>query len=30
MYESDSGCENGMESVKSNGVSSDIKDLTES
>jgi uncharacterized protein YegP (UPF0339 family) len=30
MYESDSGCENGMESVNTNGVSSDIKDLTES
>ena len=28
MYESDSGCQNGMESVKANGVSSDIKDLT--
>jgi uncharacterized protein YegP (UPF0339 family) len=30
MYESDSGCENGMELVKTNGVISDIKDLTES
>ena len=28
MYESDSSCKNGMESVKTNGVSSDIKDLT--
>jgi uncharacterized protein YegP (UPF0339 family) len=28
MYESDSGCQNGMESVKANGVSTDIKDLT--
>ena len=30
MYESESGCQNGMDSVKTNGVSSDIKDLTES
>ncbi len=28
MYESDAGCKNGIESVKTNGVSSDIKDLT--
>jgi uncharacterized protein YegP (UPF0339 family) len=28
MYESDSGCKNGMESVKENGVSTDVKDLT--
>ncbi|MEM8564143.1 MAG: YegP family protein [Pseudomonadota bacterium] len=30
MYESDAGCKNGIESVKSNGVSTEIKDLTES
>lgn len=30
MYESESGCENGMASVKSNGCTEDIKDLTES
>ncbi|MDH3992093.1 MAG: YegP family protein [Gammaproteobacteria bacterium] len=29
MYESESGCDNGMESVKTNGVSTQIKDLTE-
>lgn len=29
MYESESGCQNGMESVKNNGCSSEIKDLTE-
>ena len=29
MYESESGCDNGMESVKTNGVSTEIKDLTE-
>ena len=29
MYESESGCDNGMESVKTNGCSEDIKDLTE-
>ena len=29
MYESESGCDNGMESVKTNGVSTKIKDLTE-
>lgn len=28
MYESDSGCKNGMDSVKENGVSTDVKDLT--
>lgn len=28
MYESEAGCKNGIESVKSNGVSSDVKDLT--
>ena len=28
MYESESGCANGIESVKTNGTSSDIKDLT--
>ena len=28
MYESESGCENGMASVKNNGASSEIKDLT--
>ena len=28
MYESESGCRNGMESVKTNGVTTDIKDLT--
>ncbi|MEM1154987.1 MAG: YegP family protein [Pseudomonadota bacterium] len=30
MYESDAGCKNGIESVKTNGVSTEIKDLTES
>lgn len=29
MYESESGCENGMASVKSNGVNTQIKDLSE-
>ena len=29
MYESESGCDNGMESVKTNGSSVEIKDLTE-
>ena len=29
MYESESGCDNGMESVKTNCVSTQIKDLTE-
>ena len=29
MYESESGCDNGMESVKTNGGSEEIKDLTE-
>ena len=29
MYESESGCDNGMESVKTNGSSDEIKDLTE-
>ncbi len=29
MYESESGCENGMESVKSNGSTTDVRDLTE-
>jgi hypothetical protein len=29
MYESESGCSNGMESVKKNGTTSDIRDLTE-
>jgi len=28
MYESESGCKNGIASVKSNGVTSDIRDLT--
>ena len=28
MYESESGCENGMASVKTNGSSTEIKDLT--
>ena len=28
MYESDSGCANGIESVKTNGCSETIKDLT--
>jgi uncharacterized protein len=28
MYESESGCSNGIESVKTNGASTDIKDLT--
>ena len=28
MYESESGCANGMESVKKNGTTSDIRDLT--
>ena len=29
MYESDSGCTNGIDSCKSNGTSENIKDLTE-
>ena len=29
MYESESGCDHGMEAVKTNGVSTEIKDLTE-
>jgi len=29
MYESESGCDNGMESVQTNGSSVEIKDLTE-
>lgn len=29
MYESESGCDNGIASVKSNGTSTNIKDLTE-
>ncbi len=29
MYESDSGCENGMESVKTNGGTTDVRDLTD-
>jgi uncharacterized protein YegP (UPF0339 family) len=29
MYESESGCANGIESVKTNGSTSDIRDLTE-
>lgn len=29
MYESESGCQNGMESVKTNGCCTEIKDLTE-
>lgn len=29
MYESESGCQNGIESCKTNGSSTDIKDLTE-
>ncbi len=29
MYESESGCENGMESVKTNGSSTDVRDMTE-
>lgn len=29
MYESESGCQNGMESVKTNGCCEEIKDLTE-
>jgi uncharacterized protein YegP (UPF0339 family) len=29
MYESESGCENGMESVKTNGSTTDVRDLTE-
>jgi len=29
MYESESGCDNGMESVKTNDSSDEIKDLTE-
>ena len=29
MYESDSGCANGIESCKTNGTSDTIKDLTE-
>ncbi len=28
MYESDSGCQNGIESCKTNGGTTDIKDLT--
>ncbi|MCR9105708.1 MAG: YegP family protein [Gammaproteobacteria bacterium] len=28
MYESDSGCQNGIESCKTNGTSTTIKDLT--
>ncbi len=28
MYKSESGCDNGVESVKKNGGSSDIRDLT--
>ena len=28
MYESESGCENGMASVKTNGVSTEVRDLT--
>ena len=28
MYESESGCSNGIASVKTNGASTDIKDLT--
>lgn len=28
MYQSESGCENGMESVKTNGTSTDVRDLT--
>ena len=30
MYDADAGCKNGIESVKTNGVSTEIKDLTES
>ncbi|MCB1847969.1 MAG: YegP family protein [Halieaceae bacterium] len=29
MYESESGCSNGMASVKTNGSTSDIRDLTD-
>lgn len=29
MYESESGCQNGIESCKTNGVSEEVKDLTE-
>ena len=29
MYESESGCTKGMESVKKNGITSDIRDLTD-
>ncbi len=29
MYESDSGCQNGIASCKENGVSEDVKDLSE-
>ena len=29
MYESDSGCENGMESVKTNGGTTDVRDMTD-
>ena len=29
MYESEAGCKNGMESVKTNGGTTDIKDLTD-
>ena len=29
MYESESGCQNGIDSCKENGVSENIKDLTE-
>ncbi|MEM9254084.1 MAG: YegP family protein [Pseudomonadota bacterium] len=28
MYESDGACQNGIESCKTNGVSTDVKDLT--
>jgi uncharacterized protein YegP (UPF0339 family) len=28
MYESESGCENGMASVKTNGSTTDVRDLT--
>ena len=30
MYESESGCENGMQSVKSHGIATQINDLSES
>ena len=29
MYESEDGCDNGMESVKTNGASTDVRDLTD-